>query len=291
MKRTLTIFLFLTGNLIYCQAVPEIVKKVVGFIYTSEDQKQFNPQGTGFFVSLVDEVSKKGNIYFATAKHVIQTDSTQLDTIYVRVNDRNGTSKYVRIELIREGLQKNVFFHQDEAVDLAVITEIPNTQEFEYKWLSSDLILLKDNSDGLRVHEGAEVYFTGMFTSYTGESQIYPIMRFGRVALVTEEKVSWNKKLRDLYLVEATTYWGNSGSPVFFILDVFEEDGITPTWMKRVKFAGVMSGFFGQKVPLTYIETGVVPTSVTNLGIAAVVPSYLLEEILFGEELKKIRGF
>nr|WP_288935724.1 trypsin-like peptidase domain-containing protein [uncultured Allomuricauda sp.] len=291
MKNIFIILFLILGNQIYSQAVPEVIKKVVGFIYTSDDEKIFKPQGTGFFVSVVDEARKNGSIYFATAKHVIQNDSTQLDTIYIRLNDKIGASQYVRIRIIREGLQKNVFFHPDKTVDLAVFTEIPSLDDFDFKFLDSELILSKDSDNGLRVHEGAEVYFTGMFTPYTGGKSIYPITRFGRVALVTDEKVMWANGLTNLYLVEATTYWGNSGSPVFFILNVFDEDNSKPTWEKKVKFAGVMSGFFNQKVPLQYVKTGVLPTSVTNLGIAAVVPSYYLEEIIFGDELTKLRGF
>jgi hypothetical protein len=39
------------------------------------------------------------------------------------------------------------------------------------------------------------------------------------------------------------------------------------------------------------IETEKVPISVSNMGIAAIVPAHKLHELLYSDELKKTRGF
>ncbi|WP_437395443.1 hypothetical protein [Flagellimonas lutimaris] len=291
MKLICYMFFLLMGFGAIGQTKYEIIKKSVGFIYSSSDEKKFNPEGTGFFLVVNSQDSTQNHLYFATAKHVIQLDDKRLDTIYIRINDLNNSSSYVRIPLERQGPKKNVFFHNDESVDLAVINQVPDPTKYDIRFIGKEIIFSNNNDERLRVYEGAEAFFTGLFTSYTGENQIYPIVRFGRVALVTDEKVYWNGAMRDLYLIEAMTYWGNSGAPVFFDLNVFNEDLTTPTFNKKARLAGVMSGFFGLNVPLNVVQTKNTPASVTNLGIAAVVPAYLLNEIIYGDELKALRGY
>ena len=46
-----------------------------------------------------------------------------------------------------------------------------------------------------------------------------------------------------------------------------------------------MKGYFGEKSPISVIETKQTIVSNRNVGIAAVVPSYLLQEILYSAEL------
>jgi len=51
-----------------------------------------------------------------------------------------------------------------------------------------------------------------------------------------------------------------------------------------------MSGSFLDFQPVKTVETSKVDIAPSNMGIAAVVPSYKLHEILFGKELIKLRG-
>jgi hypothetical protein len=48
-----------------------------------------------------------------------------------------------------------------------------------------------------------------------GTRRNYPVIRFGRVAMITEEKVKFGDYEADLYLVETGSYGGNSGSPAW----------------------------------------------------------------------------
>jgi hypothetical protein len=73
------------------------------------------------------------------------------------------------------------------------------------------------------MNEGDEVFYAGLFANYYGTENNYPILRFGRVSLLTNEKIEINQynepqKLAHLYLFEIQSYSGNSGSPVFFQL-------------------------------------------------------------------------
>lgn len=104
----------------------------------------------------------------------------------------------------------------------------------------------------------------------------------------------WNGCYRNLYLLETTTYWGNSGSPVYFALQRRPKpipNGIVLGTETYFKLAGIINGFFGQYVPGAIVETKMTPFEMVNFGIAAVTPAYLLRDILYSEELKRQRGF
>lgn len=135
------------------------------------------------------------------------------------------------------------------------------------------------------------MFFAGLFTPYPGAEKNYPIVRFGRVALVTDEKIEWGGKPMDLYLIEAGSYGGNSGSPVFFHFGIERSPGIAVMGNPVLKLAGVMQGSVTELQPIQVVDTSKTPVAISNIGIAAVVPAYKIHEVLFGGELKKRRGF
>ena len=292
--RTIISIIFLgISNLILSQGIPTAIKKTVGFIYAKDKLGKVNPQGTGFFVSVSDSINGelRGAIYFVTAKHVLKQGNAYRDTILIRLNKRDSISEYGRLELYPNGKNKNVFIHPDKTVDIAVLPIGPDPMKYDYLALPSTYLTNKKSFKELNIREGSDVFFTGLFTPFVGSKRIYPIVRFGRVALLTEEKIPWDNKMTSLYLMETSSYGGNSGSPVFFYLGADRGGGGLFVGTPELKLAGIMMGYFGENSPIKIIETQKIPVSNRNLGIAAVVPSYLLEEILLGDELKSIRGF
>jgi hypothetical protein len=110
----------------------------------------------------------------------------------------------------------------------------------------------------------------------------------GKVALMTDEKINWIWGKTDLYLMEATSYPGNSGSPVFFQIGIERGNGFTiggPT----LKLAGVMSGGYNDVQPLRTVSISTNQFITPNLGISGVVPAYELKEILFSKDLEDQR--
>jgi hypothetical protein len=124
-----------------------------------------------------------------------------------------------------------------------------------------------------------------MFVPHIGERRNYPVVRFGHVALLSDEKVSWNGVPTDLYLVESSSYGGNSGAPVFLWFGMGRADGSITIDMPNVRLAGVMKGTFLDAEPLREAVTARTLISVASNGIAAVVPAYHLREILFSPAL------
>jgi hypothetical protein len=269
------------------------LKEVVAFIYIKNDTGLV-PQGSGFFVSV--PINKQQYVaYLVTAKHVIKTNDQKhyLQSIFLRVERRKDSSlTYIEIPIHVSAAHRNTFVHPDSTVDIAVISQLPSFEIFKYKALPHTYITTKKDFDSLGISEGDEVFFTGMFAHFLGARSNFPISRFGRVALVTNEKVFWNGYPRNLHLLETTTYWGNSGAPVYFSLQrkPVQQKGLLILGTNTVvKLAGIMSGFSGQVVPGAFVETKVAPAQIQNLGISAVTPAYLLWDILFSEELIKQR--
>lgn len=291
MKKILIIILIFSINLSIGQGIPPEIKKVVGFIYVKNDKDEIKPNGTGFFVGVSDSTSQKIAVYFITAKHVLKKRNSFLDNIYLRLNLRDSLSQIGNIPLTINGVNKNVFTHSDETVDIVVIPVNVDPSIFDHLWLPKEILSNRKTFKDLNIREGSDVFFTGMFTPFLGDKRIYPIVRFGRVALVTDEKIPWGNEMTNLYLIESSSYGGNSGSPVFFYLGADRGNGSIIVGSPGLKLAGIMKGYFGENSPIKIIDTQKTPVSDRNLGIAAVVPSYFLEEILFGSELTRLRGF
>lgn len=280
--------------LTFSQAVPNEVKKTVAFIYAKNSENKLAPLGTGFFIGVpVNNSNPNGEsfTYFITAKHVLR-DSTEkfFNEVYVRLNKKDSSSEILRLPIVTEGKMKNIFTHEDQTVDIAVIPASPNNQIYDYLFLPSSFLTKREDFKKLKISEGTDVFFSGMFTPYLGIEKNYPIFRFGRVALVSDEKIPWDKDTyTNLYLIESSTFGGNSGSPVFFYFGTDRGDGGIVIGQPQIKLAGIMKGYFGENSPVKIVETKKVPVYNTNLGIAAVVPSYFIEEIINSDELKKLR--
>jgi hypothetical protein len=272
--------------------IPPELKQVVTFVYVKDNAGKMIPNGTGFFVGVKDSRNKDRMYgYFVTSKHVLQQSEGGpfFGQVGLRLNLKAGNSTLVEVPIIVEGTHKTVFFHSDSTVDLAVIPYLPDQNTVEYKAVPDDMITTREDFEKLHISEGSDIFFTGLFTPYVGEVRNYPIVRFGRVALVTPEKINWNGTKMDLYLLETASYGGNSGSPVFFHLGQDRQPGSIIIGPPEIHLAGIMMGTFQQGTPIQVVKTDTIPVSVSNIGIAAVVPAYKLHELLFGEELRMMR--
>ncbi len=272
--------------------IPPEVKSVVAFVYLERDSKLI-PNGTAFFAGVRHESEPNAyGVYLVTAKHVLcePNSSRFLDKVFLRLNKKSGGSEVGVVPIVTEGANKTVFIHSDPSVDIAVIPSLPDFERFDCKFLPDDMITTKVGYTAMKIREGSDVFFAGLFSPFPGAEKNYPVVRFGRIALVTDERIPWQGKLMDLYLIEAGSYGGNSGAPVFFYLGSDREPGSLVVGAPVLKLAGIMQGTFLDAQEVKVIETKKLPISLASMGIAAVVPSYKLHEILFGEELRKLRS-
>jgi len=278
--------------------IPSDVKKAVALVFLSDDRgepaldRSGNPVllGTGFLVGVPKGRSRdRVYLYFVTAKHVIRENSTGplYRTILIRLNKLDGSAGFVRLRISGESdRERRTFFHGDAAVDLAVFPVSLDDTMFDFKFVPRDYLTTKDEFTRLQIVEGTEVFFAGLFTPFAGEPRNYPVVRFGRMALVTDERISWEGTKMNLYLMESASFGGTSGAPLFFY-----QGSLQPNAYVRFKLAGVMTGQSATVRPaVPPPEGGAIPASVANVGITGVVPCPRLHEILFGPELEALRA-
>lgn len=281
----------------FATPVPAEVKKLVAFIYIKNDKGELLPNGTGFFIGVPSKLHPETqSIYLVTARHVLQPSGKPMyPKIWVRIN--RATEDAVMVEMDLAGPTKqNVLLHDDQYVDIAAISWAPDAKLFDYQRLGLEHLVSPHEIEKLGIREGSDVFFAGLFTSYIGQKRIHPIIRFGRVAMLPEEKVAWGKRpdgsddLRTLYLLESQSYGGNSGAPVFFYLGADRQPGVLSLGPPVLKLAGVMMGSFLDIKPIEIVEQSVrTAISKSNVGIAAVVPSHLLHELLMSKAGEKQR--
>jgi hypothetical protein len=255
------------------------VKKCITFIFTQKYSELVDPVGTGFFVSTKSEFGNA--VYLVTAKHVLQTDSGEIyGKILVRINTKSGLTENIELDLS----QHPVLTHPDENVDLAATLLHPCEEYFDYlsiteDYFTNDTILVEKN-----IREGSRVFFAGLFSHFYGKQRNYPIVRFGNISLITNEKLELKNRgligSAHLYLVECQSLGGFSGSPVFF-----ELDRITPAKIfhsPEIYLGGVMKGHYND-----VIETPQGIVRELNANLALVTPCYLLYELLHTEIAKQ----
>ena len=262
------------------------------------DEKGGKPLGTAFFVTVKDPESGVHSNYLVTAKHMLQVKRNSklilLSKIFLRMNVKEAGTEIGSLSLVWEGPEKTVFTHEEATTDLAVIPCGPDADKHDCKRLPIEYLTTRKQFQKLGIREGSEVFFLGLFRQYFGKQKNYPICRFGRVALMTKEKIPWDGQEMELFLAECASYGGNSGSPVFVYLGIEREFGVANIGPPALKLVGIMKGTYQEPWPTAEIklkeqETASIEASFRNVGISSVIPSYKLHEILFIEELKKQR--
>ncbi|MBN2213973.1 MAG: trypsin-like peptidase domain-containing protein [Bacteroidales bacterium] len=294
MKRKVAIGLMLgmISILINGQIIPDEAKKSVAFFFVYDKIHGFVPYGTGFFVAINYPKESLNFCYLVTSKHILQDQNKNyLDSIYLRINKKDGKSDTILFELFND--KKPIFYvHKDQTVDIAVIPFTDIRNKYDIVYIGKELILTEEIYNTKKIKEGDEAFFTGLFTRHFGMEKNIPIVRFGRVALISKEKVLFDNQLMDLYLIETTSFGGNSGSPLFFRLGTRRLDNRIIVENYEYYLGGIIQGYFGEFTKPGYINvpSGRVLWPIENSGIAAVVPANKLYEILYSDELIQKRN-
>jgi hypothetical protein len=268
------------------------IKKSVLFIYLTDQNGGYIPVGTGFLVGVtLEEDRERCAVYLVTAKHVLQDQAgNYLSEIFIRLNTRSGDSVIHRISL----KDLTISEHPDKDVDIALFNFLPNESVYDFKLILDEMIASKDIILKHNIAEGDEVFFSGLFVAFPGQKKIQPIIRFGRVALVPDEKIEWKDNNKpairaDLLLLECQSFGGNSGSPVFYRLSPMRNPGQINVGGPEIFLAGIMKGSFLNFDQIRVANTAAGFYSAQNIGIAAVTPADKLHEILFSKLLIEAR--
>lgn len=270
------------------------IKKLVVFFHTEfqQNRQTRSLDGTGFFVLVPDpRLKDRGVVWLVTNKHMIRPPiGPYFDKVGLRVNakailpDGNMFMEGVLPVMDAAGNLYWCIDPDDESVDLALIQVSPDESKMDATWFPTHLFSTKKIFKELMISENDEVLFTGLFAAYHGVKRNFPIVRHGKLALVTDERIpidSRNPSLtEELILAEVTSFGGNSGSPVFLRVGGVREAGQFSIAPYTYYLLGVMQGFFSEGTDLTLDVTAIHGVVSQNSGIAAVIPAEKILHIL-----------
>lgn len=243
---------------------------------TGEGKDRLVAHGTGCIVWHYGEPEKG---ILLTNKHIF----TGRDSVLLRFNKKpeyidDDSIGFIRQVLYLRQVGHNLWTaHPDSQVDLAGIPIQVDTL--------ADVIIYPFSlfKPVWTVNEGDEILFLGFPLGLTGTRRNYPIVREGIVALKTDEGVEG----KDVFLIDALVFRGNSGSPVFLKpVPVVGEDTVR---VGIAYFIGIITAYL--EVPKKG-SSGVELTENSGLGMVVRAERVAeLLEFLWGKTIEEvIRG-
>jgi hypothetical protein len=153
-----------------------------------------------------------------------------------------------------------------------------------------DSVILDEGSQEFdQVAPGFQVVFAGFFYQFYGSKRIQPIVRQGVIAMMPDDEVPTvlKDKKGSVFLIDAHSYHGNSGSPVFVNVGGIHGGSLSGD---SYKLFGVVSGYYPERDGSTLSEPAVLTGAVhDNSGITIVVPAGQLKNLLNADELRTLR--
>ncbi len=247
--------------------VPVQVKKSVAFIFAKDAGQRLIPQGTGFFVLMRDNQNTDTTNFgylVMTRNAITQQHGSFFDTIYIRINRKDGYSDTITIPMVQNGAPR-YFLHPDSAVDLAMVPAFPDGNRYDFLFTPVGMIAPIDFLKQEEIAEGHELFATGMFDSHLGMFKNIPVVQFGKISQLSEEKYRTVNGYTELYLVDIAVSPGSNGSPIYFY-DEAVKNGDKIIVPAKLLLAGIISGIYGNQ-------------NITS-GLVGVVPAYKLTELL-----------
>lgn len=272
--------------------IDEQFRKCVTFLFANVLDKDTGknktvPAATAFIVSVpIDDV---GVIpYLVTARHVIEA-SRPYGPLCVRINTTSG--KPVYFDAPQDDWVSNPF------TDVAVVAIGQHNVSLDFKFLPISMLADDDYVVKHEIGAGDDVFFVGLFSEYAGQQRNQPIIRFGNISLMPNEKIPLRLDPSsdittpvDAYLVEARSWGGHSGSPAFIYFPPDRKLGSIQVGGSNIALLGLVHGHYEISQDVAFIGdilgSGKVPI---NAGIAAVIPAQKIVDTLMQEELVEER--
>jgi len=225
--------------------------------------------------------------YLVTARHVVSR-SRQYGSLFARVHLADGSATFA------EFTPAAWYEHPTTEVAVALLYL---SVEIDHVVVSVDQFETDARLIEHVVGVGDDVFFVGLFSEHPGLERNQPIVRFGTIALMPDEKIlvdigDSTARIR-AYLVEARSWGGHSGSPafVYFPPDRFG-DRIQVLSYLPIFLLGLVQGHFNIPSDVKFIGdigeqgSGRVPV---NAGIAAVVPAQDIYDLLMSDPVVEQR--
>ena len=255
-----------------------------------------SPLGTGFLVFLPNP-REQGKFlgYFVTAKHVLKNKSGEYyPEIFVRTNLKNWSPndkklgiKWARLPVTGRDGNLEWLVHSNPGVDLAVLPMFPSSETFDIWAVPSKAFLTYKNLSKTGVLEGQEIFLPCFTPEIPQHRRNYPIIRFGRIALISTEEFQIQEGNSRFHFAECFPLGGNSGSPVF--IRKSRKNPETNRTEDKYGLLGIMSayGYVKQHVKIQQTQTRFWLSQ--HMGIAFITPVDYLREILDSDLAQKLK--
>ena len=133
----------------------------------------------------------------------------------LRLNTNKGTVEYIELDLSKH----TILTHPDDDVDLAATLIYPPQDHFDYLYILEDYFTNSNILVQKNIRERSRAFFAGLLANfYYGNQRNYPVVRFGYISLLTDEKIEVKKNANaestiqgNFYLVECQSLGGFSG--------------------------------------------------------------------------------
>ena len=275
----------------------QTVKKTVCYIFSGKEVEKslaVNPLGTGFFV-LLPNPREKGKFWgiFVTAKHVLKNKSGEYyPEIFVRANLKNWSPNdkkpgiiWTKIPVTDRDGNLEWLVHPNPAVDLAVLPMFPNPETHDIWAVPSKAFLTYKNISRIGVLEGQEIFLPCFTPEIPQYKRNYPIVRFGRIALISTEEFPAEEGNTKLHFAECFPFGGNSGAPVF--IRKSQKNPKTDRIEDEYGLLGILKAHYYTEYPILQLTQSSLWSS-QHMGIAVITPVDYLREILNNELTQKL---
>ena len=268
--------------------VPDLLIKSIGFVAEvlgpDLSPGSLDPIATTFLVSIPTKIHTGRFFYAITARHVF-SGTPDVKTVVI-VNSKGGG--VTELPILGEW-----HHHPDPKVDVSA-TPVKYDPSMDVSAFDiEDCFDESHNPENIGL--GDEVFFAGLFTPAPGISRITPIVRHGNLAMLPCEQIQTAEGYADVYLIEARSIGGISGSPVFvretLALPVSRDGGekCIMQGIGKFKLLGIVQGHWDvdesmiNQAYISHARRGV------NLGIAKVIPAKKIIETINGPGLRALR--
>ena len=292
--------------------INEQIRKCATFLYVEAfDEQSHSPkkfeQGTAFFVSKAldesDSIEIESSFYYpdpyviyvVTAGHVITMAETE--TIYIRLN----RDKFHLEECEEYGNHQDIATHKNDwifhpkpnSTDVAVYRLVLAPGHFDIRTVPFATLVTKAYTAREGIGTGDEVSFIGLFTGHPGRERVEPVIRFGNISLMLPNETidvylsSFDQTTTPIsaYLVEARSWGGQSGSPVFiYFPPLIRGQRYTEAAMRYQQLPlllGLVHGQYEDDIPSPEASRN----SLVSAGIAIVIPADKIRETIMQKKL------
>jgi len=219
----------------------DVTNKSVVFFFAADPKGEVIPTkqvATGFLISVPIKDKHTSYLFLVTARHVVDPiwmgcESVNPTRLFLRVNKKQYNPQtdstgigFVPIDLIKDG-KPAWWSNKDDNVDVAVIPppkELLTDADYAIEYIGFRNFGKTEEIAKLNI--GSQIASTGLVPGLEGQKRNYPIFKFGKVASIPDEMISYpcdprlpnspqSRPLR-VWWLGANLVPGNSGSPVYF---------------------------------------------------------------------------